>query len=87
MEVTLLLRKDAAQRASSLFPGASLEPTGEHVRAKLGVTYLDGLLRFCMALGPDCRVEAPEPAVTRVREMGSRILERHAPTEERKVSA
>ncbi len=87
MEVTLVLRKDAAQRASSLFPGASLEPDGEHVRARLGVTYLDGLLRFCMALGPDCRVEAPEPAVTRVREMGSRILERHAATEERKVSA
>jgi proteasome accessory factor B len=87
MEVTLVLRKDAGQRATSLFPGASLEPDGEHVRAKLGVTYLDGLLRFCMALGPECRVEAPEAAVTRVREMASRILERHAPAEETKVSA
>jgi proteasome accessory factor B len=64
-----------------------VEPDGEHVRARLSVTYLDGLLRFCLALGPDCRVESPEPAVTRVREMGSRILERHAPAEEKKVSA
>jgi proteasome accessory factor B len=53
------------------------------VRARLNVTYLDGLLRFCMALGPDCRVEAPEAAVTRVREMGTRIHERHAPVDEK----
>ncbi len=57
------------------------------MRAKLSVTYLDGLLRFCLALGPDCRVEAPEAAVARVREMATRILERHAPSGEKKVTA
>jgi proteasome accessory factor B len=87
MAVTLLLRGEPAQRASSLFPGATVESEGERTRARLTVTSLDGLLRFCLALGPDCRVESPEPAVTRVREMGSRILERHAPAEEKKVSA
>jgi proteasome accessory factor B len=87
MEVTLLLRGDAAQRAASLFPGATVEPADGNARARLSVTYLEGLLRFCLALGPECRVESPEPAVTRVREMGSRILERHAVAEERKVSA
>jgi proteasome accessory factor B len=64
-----------------------VEPEGERTRARLTVTALDGLLRFCLALGPDCRVEAPEPAVTRVREMTARILERHAATDEKKVSA
>jgi proteasome accessory factor B len=87
MEVTLLLRGDPAQRVTSLFPGATVDSEGDRVRARLGVSYLDGLLRFCMALGPDCRVEAPEIAVTRVREMGTRILERHASTDETKVSA
>jgi proteasome accessory factor B len=87
MEVTLSLKGDPGQRAASLFPGAAVEPQGERVRARLNVTYLDGLMRFCMALGPDCRVEAPEAAVTRVREMASRILERHAVSDEKKVTA
>ncbi|WP_225409932.1 helix-turn-helix transcriptional regulator [Stigmatella hybrida] len=87
MEVTLSLRGDAAQRVSSLFPGATVEPEGERVRARLGVTFLDGLLRFCLALGQDCRVEAPEAAVNRGHEMARRILERHAPSsDEKKVS-
>ncbi len=88
MEVTMLLSKDPAQRATSLFPGATVEPEGDRVRARLTVTSLDGLLRFCLALGPDCRVEGPEAAVTRVREMASRILEHHAPTpDDRRVTA
>ncbi|MDY7231838.1 helix-turn-helix transcriptional regulator [Hyalangium rubrum] len=87
MEVTLLLRGEASKRAASLFPGATVEPTEQGVRAKLNVTFLDGLLRFCLALGPDCRVESPEAAVTRVREMATRIHERHSPTDEKKVSA
>ncbi|MFL5344939.1 MAG: helix-turn-helix transcriptional regulator [Hyalangium sp.] len=87
MEVALRLRGDPAQRVSSLFPGATVEQVEGGVRARLSVTSLDGLLRFCLALGPDCRVESPEPAVSRVREMGSRILERHAATEEKKVTA
>jgi proteasome accessory factor B len=87
LEATLLLRGELAPRAASLFPGAKVEPDGDRVRARLSVTYLEGLLRFCMALGPDCRVEAPEPAVTRVREMAQRIAERHAAAEEKKVSA
>ncbi|HLL03337.1 MAG TPA: WYL domain-containing protein [Myxococcaceae bacterium] len=91
MEVTLSLNGDPGQRVASLFPGATVEPQpgpeGGRTRARLSVTYLDGLLRFCMALGPDCRVEAPEAAVSRVREMATRIRERHAPTDEKKVTA
>lgn len=48
----------------------------------LPVTFLDGLLRFCLQLGPDCRVEAPEHARARVAEMAARILEKHAAREE-----
>ncbi len=88
MEVTLRLSGEPARRAGGLFPGAPVETEGEHVRVRLPVTYLDGLLRFCLALGTGCRVEGPEAAVARAREMGSRILERHAVSEsEGKVSA
>lgn len=87
MEVALRLRGEPAQRVASLFPGASVEQVEGGVRARLSVTALEGLLRFSLALGPDCRVESPEAAVSRVREMGSRILERHAATEEKKVTA
>ncbi|WP_224242022.1 helix-turn-helix transcriptional regulator [Hyalangium gracile] len=87
MEVTLLLRGELAQRAASLFPGAAVESTAEGSRARLSVTSLDGLLRFSMALGPECRVESPEAAVSKVREMTARILERHAAAEEKKVTA
>jgi proteasome accessory factor B len=85
MEVVLLLRGDSAQRVASLFPGAAVEPAEAGVRARLSVTSLDGLLRFCLALGPECRVESPEPAVTHVRQMAALILERHAPIDEKKV--
>lgn len=87
MEVTLVLSGEPAKRASSLLPGATLESDGERVRAKLPVTFLDGLLRFCLALGTGCRVEGPEAAVARAREFSTLILEKHAPASEGKVSA
>jgi proteasome accessory factor B len=49
---------------------------------ELPVTFLDGLLRFCMQLGPGCRVESPEDAQARVKQMAARILEQHGAREE-----
>lgn len=87
LEVTLLLSGDPARRASALFPGATLEVDGERVRARLPVTFLDGLVRFCLALGTGCRVEGPESAVARAREMALRVLESHGVQGEGVVSA
>ena len=79
VEVTLRLSGALATRAASLLPGATLEPSEEGVvLARMRVTFLDGLVRFCLQLGPDCRVEGPERARARVKEMATRILERHA---------
>jgi proteasome accessory factor B len=79
-DVRLRLTGELAPRAASLFPGARVLPAvdDEGVGVELSVTYLDGLLRFCLQLGPACRVESPEDARARVREMASRILALHA---------
>lgn len=78
VEVVLHLSGTLASRAASLLPGATLEPAEEGaVRARLPVTFVDGLMRFCLALGPDCRVEGPERAQARLREMASRIVSCH----------
>ncbi|MGZ3457367.1 MAG: helix-turn-helix transcriptional regulator [Archangium sp.] len=84
MDVRLRLEGELLGRAASLFPGAAVAPAedGAGVRVELPVTFLDGLLRFCLQLGPDCRVESPEEACQRVKEMAARILEKHAPREE-----
>ena len=80
LEARLRLTGELAARASTLFPGAEVAPVsgGEGVLVTLAVTYLDGLLRFCLQLGPDCHVESPEQARESVRLMASAILERHA---------
>ena len=78
VEVALHLSGTLASRAAGLLPGATLEPAEEGaVRARLPVTFVDGLMRFCLALGPDCRVEGPERAQARLREMASRIVSCH----------
>jgi proteasome accessory factor B len=84
MDVRLRLTGELAQRAATLFPGAGIAPAadGEGVSVALPVTYLDGLLRFCLQLGPGCRVESPEPACERVRQMALAIIEKHPFQEE-----
>ncbi|WNG39660.1 WYL domain-containing protein [Archangium violaceum] len=84
MDVRLRLTGELMGRAASLFPGASVAPAPDEagVLVELPVTFLDGLLRFCMQLGPDCRVESPEDARERVKAMAASILEKHAPREE-----
>lgn len=84
LEARLRLTGELMTRGASLFPGACVAPAedGGGVLVALPVTFLDGLLRFCLQLGPDCRVEAPEHARARVAEMAARILEKHAAREE-----
>ncbi|WP_342379160.1 WYL domain-containing protein [Myxococcus stipitatus] len=88
VEVVLRLSGTLASRASGLFPGATLEPMGEGLTlAKLRVSFLDGLARFCLSLGADCVVEGPESARSRLREMAARVANRHADALEGKVTA
>lgn len=84
MDVRLRLTGELMARAASLFPGSSVAPAedGEGMLVELPVTFLDGLLRFCMQLGPGCRVEFPEEAQSRVKQMAARILEQHGVREE-----
>lgn len=83
LEAQLLLTGELAARAANLFPGARLESTAEGVQVSLPqVTNLEGLLRFCLELGPGCRVVAPEKARQDIRDMARLILERHAPRPE-----
>lgn len=79
MDVRVRLTGELASRASSLFPGAQVAPApeGEDMLVTLPVTYLDGFLRFCLQLGPECRVESPDQAREDVTAMARRILERH----------
>jgi proteasome accessory factor B len=88
LEVTLQLTGPQASRAGSLFPGAALEPVSEGVvRARFPVTFLDGLTRFVLSLGQDCRVEGPPAARERLEQMAANILAKHAPVEGERVSA
>ena len=76
-QVRLLLTGELAARVSTLFPGGTVTPAPEGVFVDLTVTFLDGLLRYCMQLGPECRVESPEQARDEVRRMAAHIVARH----------
>jgi proteasome accessory factor B len=77
LEVTLLLRGALAPLASRAFPGAVVQPSEGGVEVRLQVRYLDGLIRYALSLGPECRLTAPLQAVERGREMATSVLEKH----------
>lgn len=77
--VRLELREELAPLAPSLFPGASSQASEERVMLELEATDLEGLLKYALSLGPSCRVLGPWEAVSRQREMASRIWESHQP--------
>jgi proteasome accessory factor B len=77
VDVELELRGELAARAESLLPGAPVTREGDVARVRVPTTFQDGLLRFCLALGPGCRVLAPEAARARLREMAERVLQHH----------
>lgn len=80
IDVTLMLNAELSPQAENLFPGARVEPAGEGtLRVHLQASFLDGLLRFCLALGAACRVEQPEAARTRLQQMARAVLEKHLP--------
>jgi proteasome accessory factor B len=75
--VTLSLRGEIANLAARLFPDAKVQQAGTCSEAVVTATYVDGLLRYALSLGPDCAVLAPADAVERWKQMAGRILEAH----------
>jgi proteasome accessory factor B len=78
IEVTLSLQRDLAPLANGVFPEAKVETRPGESTAMVVATYLDGLLRYALSLGADCRVVAPPKAVERWKEMAARVLHAHA---------
>jgi proteasome accessory factor B len=76
VEVTLSLAAELQPMAQNLFdvPG---EAHGETTRVTVSATWLDGLLRYALSLGPSCRVLGPEQARERVNQLAARVLEAH----------
>lgn len=80
--VELALGGELAAMAPRLFANEEVRSGGDGTtRVIVRASYLDGLLRHVLSLGPDCRVIAPEQAVTRHRDMVSRVAQRHAAKE------
>lgn len=88
LSVTLLLRGELASRADRLLPHATCQPSGVEAPAggapdlaqtqvTVKATYLDGLLRYVLSLAPHATVLGPEQAVTRWKQMATKVLEHH----------
>jgi proteasome accessory factor B len=79
VDVEITLTGELAPLAPRLFateqvlPGAV--PGTSRVRVR--TTDLEGLIRYALSLGAACRIEGPEEALARHREMATRVLERH----------
>lgn len=93
--ITLELSGELASMAPRLFPdeehGASpsLDRLGVNpvTRVTVRATFQDGLLRYVLSLGSECRVLGPEAAVARWREMLTRVLQMHAPAKNEEGAA
>jgi proteasome accessory factor B len=67
-----------AALGTRLFPDARAEPRKDGVELTVPATYVDGLARYALSLGPECKVVSPPMAASRWRAMASRILSEHA---------
>ncbi len=77
LTVTLSLKGEQAELATGLFPTARFERRGDEVDAVLDATDLEGLLKYALSLGADCRVQSPPAAVDRWKALARRVLELH----------
>jgi proteasome accessory factor B len=77
IEVQLSLRRDLAPLAAQIFPSARVERGPNAPEVYVRATYLDGLLRYALSLGPACVVTGPPAAVLRWKGMASLVLAAH----------
>jgi proteasome accessory factor B len=87
VEVTLSLRGDLAPLASRIFPDSHVESRSGESTAVVVATFLDGLLRYALSLGADCKVTAPAEAVSRWRQMAAKVLDAHRPEPSARLEA
>jgi proteasome accessory factor B len=79
--VTIALYGELAPLASRLFPDAQVDAKADEPKDKaevtVAVTYLDGLVRYALSLGPSAKVLFPNEAVERWQQMAARVLSLH----------
>lgn len=78
MDVELRLRGELSAMGMRLFADERVETSEGEAKVTVRATFLDGLLRYALSLGPDCRVVGPDEAVARWRHMLARIRDAHA---------
>ncbi len=76
VDVEVLLRRELAPLASTLFP-ATPTSTAAGARLVIRATDLDGLLKYVLSLGADAKVLGPPHAVERYRELATAVLHAH----------
>lgn len=83
IEVTLELRGELAALAPRFFADQPTAPTGDGQGTQVTVraTFLEGLLRYALSLGPGCRVVAPADAAARWRELLTKVRDLHSDAE------
>ena len=77
VEVTLELLADLAPLAGRIFPDSQVESRPGSCSARVQATFLDGLLRYALSLGKDCRVTAPPDTVSRWKSMAADVRNAH----------
>ncbi len=74
----LELRGELAPLARLAFPTGRVGAKGQKANVEVDATYLDGLVRYALSLGPHCEVIGPASAVERWKQMASRVLAVHS---------
>jgi len=78
LRVELQLRGELAPLARLAFPTGRVGAKGQKATVEVDATYLDGLVRYALSLGPHCEVIGPASAVERWKQMASRVLAAHS---------
>lgn len=82
VEVTLSLSGDLAKLAGRAFPGAQVAidaSDGQRAQVTVSATFVEGLVRYALSLGPECVVVAPPEARLSFEQSARRVLEAHQP--------
>jgi proteasome accessory factor B len=78
VRVELELGGELAPLAQSAFPTGRVRANGQKASVDVEATYVDGLVRYALSLGPHCKVVSPASARDRWKQMASRVLAAHA---------
>lgn len=77
VDVRFVAHGELARIAAGAFPGAEIQRVDGVAHITVRATYLDGLLRYALSLGPECEVLGPDDAVSRHAQMAGKVLAAH----------